>query len=150
MPPLWPWPCPLLRRLVLLGAVQHQRDPAPPGLRPGGSCTGGKTGEALISDLESRLERRPQCCGPASPGRSTRPGRPSRHEHVTVNGRRVDRPSYQVQPYDVVAIAERSRAKPPFQIAASGAHATSAGLPRGRALAELRCTVTRRPRREGR
>ena len=64
-----------------------------------------------------------------------------------MNGRRVDRPSYQVQPYDVVAIAERSRAKPPFQIAASGAHATPPAYLEV-ALAELRCTVTRRPRRE--
>jgi small subunit ribosomal protein S4 len=31
------------------------------------------------------------------------------HGHVTVNGRRVDIPSYEVAPGDVVAIAEQAR-----------------------------------------
>jgi small subunit ribosomal protein S4 len=34
------------------------------------------------------------------------------HGHVTVNGERVDRPSYHVSPGDIVAIKERSAAKP--------------------------------------
>jgi len=44
------------------------------------------------------------------------------HQHVNVNGRRVDRPSYRVRPGDLIEIADRSRPKPPFQVAAAGAH----------------------------
>lgn len=69
------------------------------------------------------------------------------HQHVTVNGRRVDRPSHQVQPYDVVEITERSRTKPPFQAAASGAHATAPTYLEV-SLPDLRCVVVRRPRRD--
>ncbi|SDY28955.1 small subunit ribosomal protein S4 [Modestobacter sp. DSM 44400] len=35
----------------------------------------------------------------------------------------MDRPSYGLRPGDVVAIADRSKAKQPFQVAASGGHA---------------------------
>lgn len=34
------------------------------------------------------------------------------HGHVTINGRRVDRPSFHVKPGSEIAIKERSRAKP--------------------------------------
>jgi small subunit ribosomal protein S4 len=107
--------------------------------------TGGKTGEALITDLESRLDATVLRAGFARTIYQAR--QTVTHQHVTVNGRRVDRPSYQVQPYDVVAIAERSRAKPPFQVAASGAHAAAPAYLEV-SLSELRCTVARRPRRE--
>ncbi|WP_245160190.1 hypothetical protein [Blastococcus sp. CT_GayMR20] len=40
-----------------------------------------------------------------------------------VNGTRVDRPSYRLRPGDFVQVAEKSRAKEPFVVAASGAHA---------------------------
>jgi small subunit ribosomal protein S4 len=39
------------------------------------------------------------------------------HGHVTVNGRRVDRPSRRLRPSDVVALAERSRDLPMFTTA---------------------------------
>ena len=42
---------------------------------------------------------------------------------MLVNGARVDRPSYRLRPGDVVQVAEKSRTKEPFQVAASGAHA---------------------------
>jgi small subunit ribosomal protein S4 len=32
-----------------------------------------------------------------------------RHGHVTINGKRVDIPSYRVKPNDVIAIAEKSK-----------------------------------------
>ncbi len=38
-----------------------------------------------------------------------------------MNGRRVDRPSYRLQPGDVITIAERSRRMDAFQIAAAHA-----------------------------
>ena len=66
---------------------------------------------------------------------------------MTVNGKRVDRPSYQVRPHDVVEIAEGSRDKPPFRVAASGAHAAAPGY-LDVSLAQLRCMVVRRPRRD--
>jgi small subunit ribosomal protein S4 len=107
--------------------------------------TGAKTGEALVTDLESRLDATVLRAGFARTIYQAR--QTVTHQHVTVNGRRVDRPSYRVQPYDVVAIAERSRAKAPFQVAASGAHATPPAYLEV-SLADLRCTVARRPRRE--
>ena len=107
--------------------------------------TGGKTGEALITDLESRLDATVLRAGFARTIYQAR--QTVTHQHVTVNGRRVDRPSYQVQPYDLVAIADRSKGKPPFQAAAAGAHAAAPAYLEV-SLAELRCTVARRPRRE--
>lgn len=46
------------------------------------------------------------------------------HGHATVDGRRVDRPSYRVRPAEVIAIAAASQAKTPFVIAA-GEHAAA-------------------------
>ena len=69
------------------------------------------------------------------------------HQHVVVNGQRVDRPSYRVRPGDVVAITGRSRSKPPFQVAASGAHAAAPGY-LDVAIADLVCRVVRRPQRD--
>ena len=51
-----------------------------------------------------------------------------------------------MQPYDVVEIAERSRAKQPFQVAASGAHAAPPTYLEV-SLTDLRCVVARRPQR---
>jgi uncharacterized protein YndB with AHSA1/START domain len=57
------------------------------------------------------------------------------HGHITVNGRRVDRPSFQVHPGDVIEVAEWSRSKTPFLIAAAGGYAAAA--PRGHDSARL-------------
>jgi small subunit ribosomal protein S4 len=83
--------------------------------------TGGKTGEALIQDLESRLDATVLRAGFARTIYQARQF--VTHQHVLVNGRRVDRPSYRLRPGDFVQIAERSRGKEPFVVAASGAHA---------------------------
>jgi ribosomal 50S subunit-recycling heat shock protein len=48
------------------------------------------------------------------------------HGHVTVNGQRVDRPSFHVRPGDVIEVAASSRSKTPFVIAATGEYAASA------------------------
>jgi small subunit ribosomal protein S4 len=37
------------------------------------------------------------------------------HGHVTVNGQRVDRPSYQVKAGQVISVTEKSRTKPFIQ-----------------------------------
>ncbi|MBC6460082.1 30S ribosomal protein S4 [Actinomadura sp. HBU206391] len=81
----------------------------------------GKTGEALIADLESRLDALVLRSGFARTIYQARQF--VVHRHVLVNGRRVDRPSYRLRPGDVITIAERSREMAPFQVAATGAYA---------------------------
>lgn len=112
-----------------------------------GGRSGGKTGEALVLDLESRLDATVLRAGFA---RTIYQARQSVvHRHVTVNGHRVDRPSYRLRPGDVVAVTERSRTKPPFQVAASGAHANgSAPAYLEVSLPTLACRVARTPLRE--
>jgi small subunit ribosomal protein S4 len=80
--------------------------------------TEGKTGEALIAALETRLDAVVLRAGFARTIYQARQF--VVHRHVLVNGRRVDRPSYRVRPGDVVQIAERSHSMTPFQIAAAG------------------------------
>jgi small subunit ribosomal protein S4 len=80
--------------------------------------TEGKTGEALLIDLERRLDALVLRAGFARTIYQARQF--VVHRHVLVNGRRVDRPSYRLRPGDVITIAERSRALDPFQIAAAG------------------------------
>ncbi len=46
------------------------------------------------------------------------------HRHITVDGRRVDRPSFRLTSADVVQVAERSREKYPFVLASAGGYAT--------------------------
>lgn len=67
----------------------------------------GKTGEMLLRLLETRLDSlvyRMQLA------RSMRQARQLvTHGHFTVNGRKVNIPSYQVRPGDVIAVREKSR-----------------------------------------
>ena len=107
--------------------------------------TGGKTGEALIQDLESRLDATVLRAGFARTIYQARQF--VTHQHVLVNGRRVDRPSYRLRPGDWISIAERSRPKDPFRVAASGAHAQPPAYLEVR-LAELTARVERVPARE--
>ncbi len=108
--------------------------------------SGGKTGEELIThQLEARLDATVLRAGFARTVYQAR--QTVSHQHVTVNGRRVDRPSFRVRPGDVVAIAERSRDKPPFQVAASGAHAAAPAYLEV-SLPDLVCRVLRRPLRD--
>jgi small subunit ribosomal protein S4 len=85
--------------------------------------SGGKTGEALVTDLESRLDALVLRSGFARTIYQARQA--VSHGHVTVDGRRVDRPSYRVRPGEVIAIAPASQAKTPFAIAAAGEHAAA-------------------------
>lgn len=69
--------------------------------------TKGITGEVLLQLLESRLDNVVYRLGIA-------PSRPAArqlvlHRHVTVNGKVVNIPSFQVKPGDVVAVRERSK-----------------------------------------
>lgn len=78
------------------------------------------TGEALLVDLETRLDALVLRAGLA---RTTAQARQAvSHGHIRVDGRKVDKPSYRVRPGQVVEVAEGSRAMPPFQAAATGAY----------------------------
>ncbi|MEU4567970.1 30S ribosomal protein S4 [Micromonospora sp. NPDC023956] len=87
----------------------------------------GKTGEELVIDLETRLDALVLRAGFARTIYQARQA--VTHRHVTVNGRRVDRPSARLRPGDRIAIAERSRTKTPFVVAAAGAHAPQRPAP---------------------
>jgi small subunit ribosomal protein S4 len=70
------------------------------------------------------------------------------HGHLTVDGRKVDRPSYRLRPGQVVAVRERSRTLPPFQLAAAGANADESPRPYlSVELTGLRATLPREPAR---
>ncbi|MGY1723967.1 hypothetical protein [Blastococcus sp. SYSU DS0533] len=66
---------------------------------------------------------------------------------MLVNGERVDRPSYRLQPGDFVQIAEKSRTEEPFVVAASGAHAEAPTYLEVR-LADLVARYQRTPTRD--
>ncbi len=73
----------------------------------------GITGENLLIELERRLDNVVFRLGFASTRRESR--QLVNHGHFTVNGKRVDIPSYQVKPGDVVAICEKSRSSEKFK-----------------------------------
>ncbi|WP_027345327.1 30S ribosomal protein S4 [Hamadaea tsunoensis] len=80
----------------------------------------GKTGDVLVALLETRLDALVLRAGLARTIYQARQA--VSHGHITVDGRKVDIPSYRVQPYQRIGVRDASRAKPPFQIAAAGAH----------------------------
>jgi small subunit ribosomal protein S4 len=67
----------------------------------------GVTGELLIQQLERRLDNVAYRLGFAISRRQAR--QVVRHGHVTINGRKVNIPSYQVQVGDEIAIRESAR-----------------------------------------
>lgn len=71
------------------------------------SKTQGVTGENLLQLLERRLDNVVYRLGFANTRREAR--QMVNHGHITVNGKRVDIPSYQVSPGEVVSIREKSR-----------------------------------------
>jgi small subunit ribosomal protein S4 len=70
----------------------------------------GVTGENLLRLLEARLDNVLVRLGFAGSRRQA--GQLVRHGHWTVNGRRVDIPSYQVRPNDVIALRAGSKGEP--------------------------------------
>jgi small subunit ribosomal protein S4 len=73
----------------------------------------GKTGENLLSILESRLDNTAYRLGFAMSRAEAR--QLVRHGHFTVNGRRVNIPSFLVRPGMVVALKESSRSLDKFK-----------------------------------
>ena len=67
----------------------------------------GITGEILLQELERRLDNVVFRMGFANTRREAR--QLVNHAHFTVNGKRVNIPSYQVKPGDVVAVSDKSR-----------------------------------------
>lgn len=67
----------------------------------------GVTGECLLSILESRLDNVIYRMGLANTRREAR--QIVNHGHVTVNGKRVNIPSYLVKPGEVISLKESSR-----------------------------------------
>jgi small subunit ribosomal protein S4 len=85
----------------------------------------GITGESLLQILESRLDNVTYRMGFGASRSEAR--QVVRHNAVLVNGHRVNIPSYQVRPGDVVEVAEKSKAQ--LRIKASLAAAESRGFP---------------------
>ena len=75
----------------------------------------GVHGENLLILLESRLDNIVYRIGFASTRRGSR--QLVNHGHITVNGKKVDIPSYRVKPGDVVAICENSKEHKGIEIA---------------------------------
>jgi small subunit ribosomal protein S4 len=79
------------------------------------SRTRGRTGEALLQILESRLDNVVYRAGFAKSRDMAR--QLVRHGHILVNGHKVDIPSYRVSPSDIVEVAAKSRDLTPFVVA---------------------------------
>lgn len=73
----------------------------------------GKAGDNLITLLESRLDNVAFRMGMALTRREAR--QLVGHGHFTVNGKRVDIPSYRVSAGDVIAVCEKSRSSAKFK-----------------------------------
>ncbi|MGC9238719.1 MAG: 30S ribosomal protein S4 [Acidithiobacillus sp.] len=110
------------------------------------SQTRGVTGELLLRFLELRLDNVAYRLGYGSSRAEAR--QVVRHGHVTVNGRRVDIPSYQLRAGDVVAVAESARQHARIQAAVEAAAAR--GFPEWLSVdsANFQATVKAVPVRE--
>jgi small subunit ribosomal protein S4 len=75
----------------------------------------GKTGENLLVILEARLDNVIFRAGLAKSRDMAR--QLVRHGHITVNGKKVDIPSYQVSSNDIIEVVPGSRELVPFQVA---------------------------------
>ncbi|WP_328909062.1 30S ribosomal protein S4 [Streptomyces sp. NBC_00234] len=88
----------------------------------------GKTGEALVVELERRLDALVLRSGIARTIYQAR--QMVVHGHIEVNGGKVDKPSFRVRPDDIIQVRERSRSKVPFQVAREGGYDTDGETPR--------------------
>ncbi|WP_432932499.1 30S ribosomal protein S4 [Microbispora sp. CA-135349] len=107
----------------------------------------GRSGEELVALLETRLASLVLRAGLAPSIYAAR--QYVNHGHITVDGRKVDIPSYQVKPGQSVGVRDRSAGRQPFVAAAEGTYADDRTAPyldvdhRG-----LNFTLLRRPARE--
>ncbi len=108
----------------------------------------GLTGEALVEDLETRLDALVLRAGFARTILQARQA--VTHRHVMVDGRIVDRPSFRVKEGQTIQVKPKSQATVPFQIAAAGAHRDVLPAVPGYLdvqLEKLSALLTRRPKR---
>lgn len=107
----------------------------------------GQAGENLLRILESRLDNVVYRLGFASTRRDAR--QLVNHGHFTVNGKRVNIPSYLVKASDVVEVCEKSRASEKFK-RLTGEDAPIVLIPQWlqRENNALKGTVVRMPARE--
>lgn len=78
----------------------------------------GNTGEVMVQLLETRLDAMVLRSGLARTIYAAR--QYVRHGHITVNGRKIDLPSYRIRPHDVIAVRTRSRNLECFRDAIAG------------------------------
>ncbi len=108
----------------------------------------GQTGEALVEFLETRLDALVLRAGFARTMLQAR--QVVVHRHVLVDGKIVDRPSFQVKPGQTIQVKPRSQASAQFQVAAAGAHRDVLPAVPGYLdvqLEKLSAVLTRRPLR---
>lgn len=106
----------------------------------------GVTGENLIQLLESRLDSVVFRMGMAITRREAR--QLVGHGHFTVNGKRVDIPSYRVKAGDVIAVHETSRKSPKFALIADATHGRLIPLWLDVNKEAMSATLTRMPQRD--
>ncbi|MER6943592.1 30S ribosomal protein S4 [Nonomuraea sp. NPDC005983] len=75
----------------------------------------GKSGEVLLQILESRLDNVVYRAGFAQSRDAAR--QQVRHGHITVNGKKVDIPSYRVREHDIIEVRESKRNLLPYEVA---------------------------------
>ena len=127
-----------LRHQYNIGERQLRRTYADALKRPG------KSGENLVTLLERRLDAVVLRSGLARTIYQAR--QLVGHGHITVDGRKVDIPSYRLRPGQTVSVRERSRGIAPFLVAAAGAHTDGTPPPYlSVALSDLRTTLVREP-----
>jgi small subunit ribosomal protein S4 len=110
--------------------------------------TKGLTGENLIELLEMRLDALVLRAGFARTIAQAR--QLVVHRHITVDGKRVDRPSFRVAEGQLIGVHERSETMTPFQVAAAGAHRDVLPTVPGYLdvkLESLQARLVRRPKR---
>ncbi|GIG24255.1 30S ribosomal protein S4 [Cellulomonas denverensis] len=108
----------------------------------------GLTGEALVEDLETRLDALVLRAGFARTILQAR--QVVTHRHVLVDGKIVDRPSFRVKEGQTLQIKPKSQTTVPFQVAAAGAHRDVLPAVPGYLdvqLEKLSAQLTRRPKR---
>lgn len=74
-----------------------------------------KTGEVLLQILESRLDNVVYRAGYAKSRDMAR--QVVKHGHFTINGKKVDIPSYRVKEHDIIEVREKSKELTPFIVA---------------------------------
>lgn len=109
----------------------------------------GLTGETMVELLEMRLDALVLRSGFARTIAQARQF--VVHRHITVDGQRVDRPSFRVKEGQTIQVHERSASMDPFQVAAAGGHKDVLPAVPGYLnvnLEGLQTTLLRRPKRE--